>query len=171
METVYIVTSGSYSDYGIDAVFKDKSKAELYCSCHRDCQIEEYNLSDNDILTPFNSVVIRFNIIRKNKKERIDFQFQHLAKEDAIFYTKNLDDVFVHDKGWMSITLYRRLPDNYEETTIREKYTKVYHDLRSEILYIQSEHDCSSYENRKECAKDIEEYIKGKFGIEMDDEQ
>jgi len=170
METVYIVTSGSYSEYGIDAVFKDKSKAELYCSCHRNCQIEEYNFSDNDILTPFNSVAICFNIIRKDRRE-IDFQFQHLAKEDAIFYTKNLDKVFVSSKGWMSITLYRRLPDNYEETTIREKYTKVYQDLKAEILYMMSEHDCSSFKNRQKCAKDIEEYIKGKFGIEMDKEQ
>ena len=170
METVYIVTSGSYSDYCIEAVFKDKSKAEVYCSCHRNCEIEEYNFSDNDILTPFNSVVIRFNII-KGQEEGINFQFQHLAKEDAIFYTKNSDSVNVYDKEWMTIILYRRLPDNYDETTIREKYTKVYQDLKAEILYMMSEHDCSSFKNRKKCSKDIEEYIKGKFGIEMNEEQ
>ena len=30
-KTVYIVTSGEYSDYGIDAVFSTKADAELYC--------------------------------------------------------------------------------------------------------------------------------------------
>lgn len=38
---IYIVTSGEYSDYSIDAVFQDKNKAEAYCKCHPDAEIEE----------------------------------------------------------------------------------------------------------------------------------
>ena len=29
---IYIVTAGSYEDYGIEAVFTDKAKAEYYCA-------------------------------------------------------------------------------------------------------------------------------------------
>lgn len=47
---IYVVTSGSYSDYGIDAVFLNKDKAEAY-KAHQeelgnDCSIEEYESMD-----------------------------------------------------------------------------------------------------------------------------
>lgn len=29
---IYIVTAGSYEDYGIEAIFTDKAKAEYYCA-------------------------------------------------------------------------------------------------------------------------------------------
>jgi hypothetical protein len=40
--TIYVVTSGEYSDYGIDEVFTDKKQAELYCVVHKGCRIEKY---------------------------------------------------------------------------------------------------------------------------------
>ncbi len=45
--TIYVVTQGEYSDYGIHAVFTDKQQAMLYAACHNDdyyepCMIEEY---------------------------------------------------------------------------------------------------------------------------------
>lgn len=49
--TIYVVTSGRYSDYHIDAVFTDRKQAELYCAAtdsrrgdydNDSCNIEEY---------------------------------------------------------------------------------------------------------------------------------
>lgn len=40
--TVYIVTSGEYSDYGICAVFTSQEQAELYISTMPDLDREEY---------------------------------------------------------------------------------------------------------------------------------
>lgn len=40
--TIYVVTSGEYSSYGIDAVFTDKKQAELYCAVHKGCHVETY---------------------------------------------------------------------------------------------------------------------------------
>lgn len=51
---VYIVTSGEYSDYGIECVFSSRQKAEKYikeCDAYPPCRIEEYELdvvSDNN---------------------------------------------------------------------------------------------------------------------------
>jgi hypothetical protein len=53
MATIYIVTSGEYSDYGINAVFDDKEKAEQWIKEKRvidyleagDYDIEEYKLN------------------------------------------------------------------------------------------------------------------------------
>lgn len=54
MSIVYIVTSGSYSDYGIVAVFSTKEKAEAFieqrrqteCYDHDDNEIEEWTLDE-----------------------------------------------------------------------------------------------------------------------------
>lgn len=48
---VYIVTSGCYSDYSIDAVFTDRKKAEMYCAIHNeeDQDIEEWETEDDSI--------------------------------------------------------------------------------------------------------------------------
>lgn len=165
-DIVYIVTSGCYSDYSIDAVFKDKAKAEFYCKCHTDCEIEEWNLSDGDTFTPFNHVSIIFSIRQDRDLRDNYFNFKCSAIEDSKFYLKNRDSVSVYAKDWIEIALHRRLPNNYDEEKIKAKYTKVFQDLRAEILYLVSELNLDSWENRKLAAKYIEEYIKGKFGIE-----
>ena len=166
-DKVYVVTAGCYSDYHIDAVFKDKSKAEIYCSCHEDCEIEEYDFSDDNIFTPFESVIINFDIYKdKNREDRISFRFRHLAKEDAKWYMENRESVSVYDNDWISICLWRRLPNNYDENKIRNKYTKVYQDLRSEILYLVSEFDCSTYDKRRIVSENLQKYIEERFGIE-----
>lgn len=45
-QTVYIVTSGEYSDYHIDAVFLDRSLAEAYCDKYPDTEIGEYTADE-----------------------------------------------------------------------------------------------------------------------------
>ena len=39
---VYVITSGEYSDYGIDAVFTDKALAEEYADRNPSRRIETY---------------------------------------------------------------------------------------------------------------------------------
>ena len=53
---IYVVTSGEYSEYGIDSVFIDKHKAEIYCAennkseyGYNDYRIEEYESEDENI--------------------------------------------------------------------------------------------------------------------------
>lgn len=52
MDKVYIVTSGEYSDYGIDEVFDNREDAEKYVCLHKrnildDLRIEEYDICKN----------------------------------------------------------------------------------------------------------------------------
>lgn len=50
MEKVYIVTSGEYSDYTIEAVFSTREKAEEYVdACGSDYRIEEYPVDDTPV--------------------------------------------------------------------------------------------------------------------------
>lgn len=45
-QTIYVVTSGDYSDYSIDAVFTDKSLAEDFADTSLDYRIEEYTANE-----------------------------------------------------------------------------------------------------------------------------
>lgn len=50
MEKVYIVTSGEYSDYTIEAVFATREKAEEYVEAHgADYRVEEYQVDDAEV--------------------------------------------------------------------------------------------------------------------------
>jgi hypothetical protein len=44
---IYIVTSGSYSDYSIDEVFAHKADAERYAATTTDSDVEEYELHES----------------------------------------------------------------------------------------------------------------------------
>ena len=52
--TVYVLVSGSYSDYHIECVTLDKEKAEKLCDLHQDnwdpWSIEEYDTDAVDVL-------------------------------------------------------------------------------------------------------------------------
>ena len=54
--TIYVVTQGEYSDYGIKAVFTDKEQAIYYAALHNDdyyepCMLEEYEADEVKIDT------------------------------------------------------------------------------------------------------------------------
>lgn len=170
---IYIVTSGECSDYGIDAVFQDRRKAESYCECHPDAEIEEWEFFDNNIYTLFNVVNIYMDILENNGK-RIYFKFQTLSKEDANYYMVNNDSVTVRSGNNIGIHLIRMLPKNYDKEDIKNKYTKVFYDLISEIRYLVSDTGLSSdvmkttYDQRQYVAQLVKDFILGKFGIETE---
>lgn len=169
---IYIVTSGCYSDYGIDAVFQNRDKAEAYCQCHPDTEIEEWEFFDGNTYTPFNVVKISMHI-RLNGTNDIYFKFKTLSKEDNEFYMSNLDFVSAYSQQ-IEIHLRRLLPQNYDKEMVEKKYTKAFYDLVPEIKYILSElelrgKDVLTNWEEYECAKKcVKEYIAGKFGIETE---
>lgn len=53
MAKVYILTSGAYSAYGIEAVTLDKDQAETLERIHPDWNVEEYDTDDIQILEKY----------------------------------------------------------------------------------------------------------------------
>lgn len=49
---IYVVTSGTYSSYGIDAVFTDPEKAKQYANLNSEREIEEYESDPVEIKEP-----------------------------------------------------------------------------------------------------------------------
>lgn len=169
---IYIVTSGEYSDYSIDAVFQDKNKAEAYCKCHPNAEIEEWEFFDDNIYTPYNVVCIDMDILGNTKK--IYFNFQTLSREDADYYMTNQDRVTVYDTQHISLYLSRILPKNYNKENIKDKYTKVFYDLIPGIKYAISDMGLSNdfmknnYNQRQYAAQLVKDFIAGKFRIETE---
>lgn len=81
--------------------------------------------------------------------------------------TKNDVNVSVYG-DWLTIVLNRKLPEVYGEDEIREKYTKILHDLHAEVKYMLSEQDTSSYEKQEIAEDNTLKAIESKFGIEKE---
>lgn len=92
MDKVYVVTSGCYSDYQIEAVFSSKEKAELYVAVHYDydyniknnndyVNIEEYTISDSLI-----KGTVYYGLLFYVSKEKINkpYWFSPLASTSPI---------------------------------------------------------------------------------------
>ena len=88
MSKVYIVTSGEYSDYHIDAVFTEREKAEQYCAVNNKCgeysdfhNIEEYDVDKaNDSKT---EVVYAFHVDPTRKPTVEEIYYLENGKIDA----------------------------------------------------------------------------------------
>ena len=61
MKRVYIVTSGSYSDYHIGKVFSDREKANMYSLLDPDRRVEEYYMDDVELNTSKRYLLISYD--------------------------------------------------------------------------------------------------------------
>ena len=93
------------------------------------------------------------------------------SKYKTVLVDKNMCGMGISARSTGKLTfmqdlIYNKIKDNYDEDKIRNKYTKVYQDLRSEILYLVSEFDCSTFDKRRIANKNLQKYIEERFGIE-----
>lgn len=108
--TIYLVASGEYSEYGVDAVFLNKEKAMLYCAAHNGketddpydiCWIEEYDTHDDDINADGKKTAcrhyLRFGVFDKWYVKSVYIAFSrpsHISEDlhDAWVYLPQEDD-------------------------------------------------------------------------------
>lgn len=119
---VYIVTQGEYSDYHIEKVFSDRTKAAYYCAVrnarHKDhdaCEnyrIEEFELSDKAV----------------EISERKEVVYLYYNWDDCVPIFGSPQATFYKHNGW----------DNYSvaspEPLSQKKLKKIVEDLRTKYL-------------------------------------
>lgn len=152
MAKVYVVTSGSYSDYGIDKIFLNKEKAEGYHELikrtHWDVNdIEEYDLSDDEVFTPYYYIEFIYYIPGMEDKYRrtvVKGKPSLFGGQYYINVYKCIDnDIYaVTDRRTTYangiITLIRPIgynKDKIDLNALAEKYLKVCQDLTAQIRY------------------------------------
>ena len=157
-EKVFVITSGCYSDYHIEAIFKSREKAEAYCQCHKDCEIEEYEFNDDKIYTPFNAVRIQCEYRNWWMTDRPSIRFVTRSEEDETYMKESKSYLNVYN-NYVSLVIIRRLPKQYDKDVIIDKYTKVCQDIMSEIKYMLEESGYYSLDLSYEARREIENNI------------
>jgi hypothetical protein len=154
MDKVYVVSTGSYSDWSIRGIFKNLEKAECYNKLINDANdIEEYELADDLIITPvyyiscyYSTKDIPFSVgsysydIGRLYKTKGDFRFNiektNSRDDEGCEWKSNHTSYSEYDGDigiWRSL---RSLPTNDEETkSLEDKYHKVCLDLAAFVEY------------------------------------
>lgn len=102
---IYIVTSGCYSDYGIDKVFTDKQKAEEYAEWLEDSNdVEEYETDDNVSFEKLHNIHVQMKVY-DNGKEDLSYRV-YKTKDKCNSYTY-LSDYHKYGGDYIDITLSR----------------------------------------------------------------
>ena len=129
---VYIVTSGTYSDYMIRGVFLNKDKAEEYREWLYDAnEIEEYDTSDDIQINKLYHIYIELKWY-PDKQEKLSCYI----KKDV--NTHNFQ-TYTNYGSWEQISLSRTINENnYDEEYWKNKFIKVAYDLKAHVLYLRS---------------------------------
>ena len=106
MKKVYVVTSGSYSDYGIDAIFDTKELAQSFIDSFKDDSYNDFNGIDEWDLNP-NELDLKAN--RKPFSLRMDIEGNtfELEQSSSSYGHKNGTDLsFTYKKDLMNVKCF-----------------------------------------------------------------
>lgn len=131
---VYMVTSGTYSDYCIRRVFLDKTKAQEYKTWLPDSNdVEEYDISDDDT-------------VEKRYKVRIDLEWYPNKKEKLLaraWKDCESDYNYNHYYNYSSkeeLVVTRTVSgENFNEEFWKDTLTKHIYDLKAYVEYLKVE--------------------------------
>lgn len=120
---VYVVTTGCYSDYGIDKVFTDRQKAEEYKEWLRDAnEIEEYETEDDLQINKFYRVKLEVTIYPDGQRGPNVFIAKTTDRWDVNYYS---------DYGsYFKLAIGRTVEaQNWNEEFYVNRYKKALYDL------------------------------------------
>lgn len=143
---VYLITSGSYSDYGVDKVFLDLKKAQSYVKYHKYSNIETYETSDEEYeeVSGFYYVNIVYEIIQ----DADNFYHSILTAKNCTLYAtteqsaahKEFAVMDPKNKGPLSpiiVKVARRYDDrHYSEQEAIDHAKRVAQDLCAQVTSI-----------------------------------
>ena len=128
---IYVVTSGSYSDYHINKVFTDKDKAYEYAEWHNHwdgTDVEEYETEDDFVVDKY--YIIR--ITMKIYKDKMLGPVVRVQKKDELEH----HNWFYNRGDHFELTIVRSVPyENWNKEFYVNKYTKAIYDLSTIVKY------------------------------------
>lgn len=132
---VYIVTSGTYSDYMIQKIFLDKDKAEEYRKWLPDSNdVEEYDTSDDDTIDKKYKVRVVLKWYPNKEEKLIARSWKDCESDYNYNYYSNYSDI------WEELAVVRTVnADNYSEQYWKDKLTKFIYDLRAYVNQLKAE--------------------------------
>lgn len=137
---IYVVTSGCYSDYHIEKVFTDKTKATEYAEWLEDSNdIEEYETEDELQVNKFYNVVITLKVY-DNGRENLNTRFSKTDNNGEWNNYISYSDYHKYSRDHIDIFLKRQVPEvNWNEDFYIDKYTKATYDILAQVKHFISE--------------------------------
>ena len=132
---VYVVTSGTYSDYMIRKIFLDKDKAEEYKKWLPDSNdIEEYDTSDDDVVDKRYKIRVDLEWYPNKKEKLIARSWKDCESDYNYNYYSNYNNI------WEQLAVVRTVnADNFNEQYWKDKLTKHAYDLKAYVEYLKTE--------------------------------
>ena len=147
---IYVVTSGEYSEYHIDAVFADKKKAELYCAVR-----EEKEFLDNQSLVFGDEYMI----------EEFDTHDDNI--EGTVYYgVRAIIYEGVNDDNFNDYTVFRFASPITDGVTKARRFCRFGSGRRNCKIYTYAI-DESTYDNLKNDTFATRDYIKERMTNEF----
>lgn len=138
---VYIVTSGSYSDYSIEKVFTDKTKAEEYAEWLYDSNpVAEYDTEDDMAIDKYYKICIQMRVYdNRNEKPQISIQKECEKPAQSNRYI-GYWDAHKYNDDYFEISIIRWIEaQNWNEEFYVNKYTKAIYDLIAIVKQMRAE--------------------------------
>lgn len=129
---VYIVTSGSYSDYHIVRVFVDEEKAKAYLRFCPDGEIEEYETDDDIEFVPFRVASMRYDVYYPGGAS---FSINTYWKNEQESNKETEEYAYYYDDlgRYKRLCMRRVINSDKEDFELEEKYRRVCEDLMAQI--------------------------------------
>lgn len=130
---VYVVTTGSYSDYEIAEIFLDKNKAEEFANWVKDSNgVDEWETSDDDFEFGElkDKVIVNacyYPNIHDIKINKTEYYFRGMV--NRYFYNVSQNKEYTH------LHTYKIVPNDYDE----EKIKRILYDKWAEIQSLCAE--------------------------------
>ena len=134
---IYVITSGAYSDYGIDKVFLDKEKAEHYAEWGIGRKVEVYNTEDDCAVEEIYKIHLHGRITYGGEViidcESVD-KVDNIGTSSIWFYKGDFSWLPKNERSCYSFGFTKCVNNNnYSKQYLEDKYRKVYYDIAAII--------------------------------------
>ena len=132
---IYIVTAGSYSDYHIEKVFTNKTKAEEFAKwCYDSNGVEEYDTEDGLDVGKYYQIHIQYKVYDNGRSEEpIVSVWNRTCNEHYLNYVR-LSDYHQYGGNYIVLNISRILrANNNDKNFYKQKYTKVAYDTMAMV--------------------------------------
>lgn len=138
---IYIVTAGQYSDYRIEKIFTDKTKAEEFAKWFYDSNgVEEWDTEDEFEVEKYYSICVQYKICDNCSCETPIVCVSNCTNNNHTPNITYLADYHTYGLDYIVLNISRTVKANNDnETFYKEKYTKVAYDTMAMIKQLHVE--------------------------------
>ena len=138
---VYIVTAGEYSDYRIEKVFTNKTKAEEFAKwCYDSNGVDEWDTEDEINVEKYYKICVQYRVYDDGKHEGPNVIVYNCTNVDRSSNYTYLTDYHRYNGNYIVLTMGRFIKAGKHDVDFyKQKYTKVAYDTMAMIKQLAAD--------------------------------